>query len=93
MKHPMKKKQRKAKWRLDHASLVGAPLALGVVLIAQLLGGGRLKSLAQPEAAVVVFGGTVAAMLISYPWATLRTAGKAIAAAFAMSLRNKVFHM
>lgn len=83
MKQPMKKKQQKARWRLDLASLVGAPLALGVVVAAQLLGGGRLKSLVQPEAAVVVFGGTVAALLISYPWATLRAAGIAMAAAFA----------
>src|SRR6185295_3011867 len=85
MKPIIKKKKSTppAKWHLDHASLVGAPLALGVVLIAQLIGGGRLRSLAQPEAAVVVFGGTVAAMLISYPWATLRTALTAVAAAFA----------
>jgi chemotaxis protein MotA len=73
----------KAKWRLDRTSIVGAPLAVGVVLLAQLLGGGRLKSLLQAEAAVVVFGGTVAALLISYPWATLRTALTAMAAVFA----------
>jgi chemotaxis protein MotA len=69
-------------WRVDRASLVGVPLALGVVVLAQTIGGGSLKSLAQAEAAVVVFGGTVAAMLISYPWATLRAAMSAVAAAF-----------
>jgi chemotaxis protein MotA len=82
-KKQQKKNKPQATWRLDRASLVGAPLALGVVLIAQLIGGGRLKSLAQPEAAVVVFGGTVAALLISYPWATLHNALNAVAAAFA----------
>ena len=85
MKPTIKKSKNKppAKWRLDRASLVGAPLALGVVLVAQVIGGGQLKSLVQPEAAVVVFGGTVAALLISYPWATLRTALAATAGAFA----------
>ena len=80
-----KNRQPTEKWHLDRASLVGAPLALGVVLIAQLIGGGRLQSLVQPEAAVVVFGGTVAALLISYPWATLRAALTATAGAFAMA--------
>jgi chemotaxis protein MotA len=67
---------------LDLASLVGAPLALGVVVGAQMIGGGRLMSLVQPEAALVVFGGTVAALLLSYPPSSLRRAVRAAAAAF-----------
>ncbi len=36
--------------------------------------GGNLALFAQPEAIAVVFGGTVAALLVSYPYATIRSA-------------------
>ncbi len=57
-------------------------MALGVVLVAQLLEGGRVRSLLQPTAAVVVFGGTAAALLVSYPLLTLRRTVLAVRDAF-----------
>jgi chemotaxis protein MotA len=42
--------------------------------------GGNLALFAQPEALVVVFGGTMAALLVSYPSATLRSAAAALIA-------------
>jgi chemotaxis protein MotA len=74
---------KRRRFELDGASLVGAPLALGVILAAHVLEGGRVRTLLQPTAAVVVFGGTVAAMLISFPLATLVRALRACSSVFA----------
>jgi len=49
---------------VDWASLVGIALALGGVLLGQLLDGGHLDSLFQPAALVIVFVGTVGAVLL-----------------------------
>jgi chemotaxis protein MotA len=51
---------------VDTTSLVGVPIALGVVLIAQVLEGGSVRSLWQPTAALIVFGGTCGAVLVSF---------------------------
>ncbi len=53
--------------RRDAATMLGVPLAAVVVLAAQWLEGGALRTLLQPTAALVVFGGTFAALLMSYP--------------------------
>ncbi len=42
------------------------PIALGVVLLAQVLDGGSARALWQPTAALVVFGGTCGAVLVSF---------------------------
>ena len=52
--------------RLDLASLATLPLGIVVVIGAQLLEGGAPMSLVQGAAALIVFGGTMAAVLISY---------------------------
>jgi len=55
-----------ARRRLDVLSILGVPIAVGVVLCAQTLEGGSVWSLWQPTAALVVFGGTAGAVLVSY---------------------------
>jgi len=52
--------------RLDMTSLAGVPIAIGMVLLAQALDGGSAKSLWQPTAALIVFGGTFGAVLVSF---------------------------
>lgn len=64
--------------RFDVFSAAGALAAVGVVGAGQVLEGGRIQSLLQPTAAVVVFGGTAAALLVSFPIATLKRTGLAI---------------
>lgn len=49
---------------MDWASLAGIVLALSGVLLGQLLDGGHLDSLFQPAALVIVFVGTVGAVLL-----------------------------
>jgi chemotaxis protein MotA len=57
---------RRARRRFQPASLLAIPVAIGVVLATQMLGGGGAAALLQPTAALIVFGGTLAATLISY---------------------------
>ena len=52
--------------RFQQGSLLAVPAAIGVVVGSQLLDGGSWSSLLQPTAALIVFGGTLAATLISY---------------------------
>jgi len=69
--------------RLDFSGLAGLGLALGAVVVAQKIEGGSLRSLVQPTAAMVVFGGTAAALLVSFPLATLTRTVKTVRDAFA----------
>jgi len=55
-----------ARREVDVISALGLPLAVGVLLIAQVLDGGRVGALWQPTAALVVFGGTAGAILVSF---------------------------
>jgi chemotaxis protein MotA len=64
--------------RRDVATLVGVPLAILVLLAAQWLEGGALRTLLQPTAALVVFGGTLAAILVSYPLRLVGTTARAV---------------
>ena len=67
---------------LDFSGVAGVVLAFAAVVIAQKLEGGSLRSLMQPTAAMVVFGGTVAALLVSFPMATLRRTVTTVREAF-----------
>jgi chemotaxis protein MotA len=58
--------RRARKRRFDVGSLVMLPLGIVVVLGAQILEGGAPRSLLQGAAALIVFGGTMAAVLVSY---------------------------
>jgi chemotaxis protein MotA len=71
------------KIRFDINPLIGVVLALGLIGAGHVLEGGRMGSLAQGAAAMIVFGGTLGAVLISFSFADLR---QAIAA-----LRHVVF--
>lgn len=57
--------------QIDGPSLFGLPLAFAVVVLAQVFEGGSVRSLWQPTAAMVVFGGTAAAVLVSCPLETV----------------------
>jgi chemotaxis protein MotA len=56
-------------------SACGLVLGVAVIAAAQLSGGGELRMLAQPTALLVVFGGTAAALMVSFP---TRTLGRAV---------------
>jgi len=52
---------------VDIASIVGLLLGLFAIVGGQALEGGHLKSILEPTAAIIVFGGTIGATMISYP--------------------------
>ena len=54
-------------------TVAGLGLGAATVAWAHVSMGGNLALFAQPEAIAVVFGGTVAALLVSYPYATIRS--------------------
>lgn len=63
----------------DSLSLIGLPLAVGAIVGGHLLEQGSLSSLFQGAAALIVFGGTLGAVLLSHPrrdvagaWRSLR---------------------
>ena len=67
--------------RLDLLAVALAPLGIGVILLAQYLDGSPFAALLQGSSALVVFGGTFAALLVSYTPAeiakSLRAGGRA----------------
>jgi chemotaxis protein MotA len=52
--------------RLDLASILALPIGIAVVLAGQAIEGGAIRSLVQGAAALIVFGGTLGAVLISF---------------------------
>jgi chemotaxis protein MotA len=51
----------------DLTTLVGLVLGVAAILVGNYLEGGHLSSILQPTAALIVFGGTLGAVLISFP--------------------------
>lgn len=66
--------------RFNAASLIGLPVGIGLVLAGQWLEGGGPRTLLQGSAAVIVFGGTLGALLVSFPLAQLGQTLGAVAA-------------
>jgi chemotaxis protein MotA len=60
--------------RLDLTSVAGVPVGVGLILVGQLLEGGALRSLLQLAAALIVFGGTLGAVLLSFSIEDIRRA-------------------
>jgi chemotaxis protein MotA len=52
---------------VDKATLSGILVGVGAILAGLLIEGGNLGQVLQPTAAMIVFGGTLGAVLISYP--------------------------
>ncbi len=52
---------------MDKATLSGLLLALGGIFLGLILEGGNVGQLLQPTAAMIVFGGTLGAVLINFP--------------------------
>jgi chemotaxis protein MotA len=62
---------------MDKSSIIGLMLGIIAVVGGNLLEGGKIDSILQPTAALIVFGGTAGATLLSFP---LRDILKALAA-------------
>lgn len=67
---------------MDIATILGIILGLAALIGGFVWEGGEVAGLMQMAAAVIVFGGTIAAVMISYPLAKLRTVPKSLVLAF-----------
>ena len=52
---------------MDKGTIAGILLAIGGIVAGLLLEGGNLGQIVQPTAAMIVFGGTLGAILIQFP--------------------------
>lgn len=67
---------------MDKASLGGLMLAVGGVLAGLLLEGGNLRQILQPTAAIIVFGGTLGAVMLQFPLAVVLQAVRRLGSVF-----------
>jgi chemotaxis protein MotA len=74
---------------LDKASLGGIVLALGGVLAGLLLEGGNLGQILQPTAAMIVFGGTLGAVMLQFPLAIILLAFRRLGSVFVNPKRDQ----
>jgi chemotaxis protein MotA len=67
---------------VDKSTLTGLFLALGGILIGLLIEGGRVAQVLQPTAAMIVFGGTLGAVMVQFPLRTVIGAFKQLSLVF-----------
>jgi chemotaxis protein MotA len=71
-----------AKLSFDFGSLGGVALAVGGILTGLILDGGAIADVRQVNAALIVFGGTLGAVILSTPLAVLASAVKKLSRIF-----------
>jgi len=74
--------------RLDKASFGGILVALGGILAGLLLEGGNLGQILQPTAAMIVFGGTLGAVMLQFPLSTILLAFRQLGSVFITPQRD-----
>jgi chemotaxis protein MotA len=71
------------KFNIDKSTVTGSVIALGGIAAGLLIEGGKLSQVLQPTAAMIVFGGTIGAVMVQFPLAVVIQA--------AVQLRNVFF--
>jgi chemotaxis protein MotA len=74
--------------RLDKSSLGGIVLALGGILAGLIVEGGNLRQILQPTAAMIVFGGTIGAIMLQFPLPVVTQAIRRLGSVFFTPLQN-----
>jgi len=67
---------------VDKSTIGGIFLAVGGILAGLLLEGGKIAQILQPTAAMIVLGGTIGAVMVQFPLATVFEAFKGLAWVF-----------
>lgn len=60
--------------RVDYLGPLGLLMAIGGIVLGELMEGGRIGDVLQPTAAIIVFGGTIGAVILTTPPSLLKTA-------------------
>ena len=68
---------------MDKASIGGVLLAFAGIVAGLMIEGGNLSQILQPAAALIVFGGTLGAVLLQFPLTTVVAAFRSMAHVFA----------
>jgi chemotaxis protein MotA len=68
---------------MDKGSIGGVILAIAGIVAGLLIEGGNLGQILQPTAALIVFGGTMGAVLLQFPLTTVVAAFSGMAHIFA----------
>lgn len=67
---------------MDKSSIFGVLLAIGGIIAGLLIEGGNISQILQPTAALIVFGGTMGAVLLQFPLKTVLAAFRRLAQVF-----------
>ena len=67
---------------MDKSSFMGVIVGLGGIMLGLLLEGGKLSQVIQPTAAIIVFGGTLGAVLLQYPMPVVASAFRRLVQVF-----------
>jgi chemotaxis protein MotA len=59
---------------IDRSTLLGGAVALGGIVSGLLLDGGSIRQIVQPTAALIVVGGTTGAVMLQFPFSSLKRA-------------------
>jgi chemotaxis protein MotA len=78
---------------MDKASIVGVLLALSGIIAGLLIEGGNIGQILQPTAALIVFGGTLGAVLLQFPLSTVAAAFRRLAHVFAAPSRVNTLYI
>jgi chemotaxis protein MotA len=73
---------------MDKASIGGVLLAIAGIMAGLMLEGGNLGQILQPTAALIVFGGTLGAVLLQFPLTTVIAAFRSLGHVFAAPRRE-----
>lgn len=75
---------------MDITTIIGLIIGLAGLLVGYVWDGGHLDALVIPSAMLIVFGGTIGAVIISFPKSQLKGVGTALKVAFKEPNRNPV---
>ena len=73
---------------MDKASIGGVLLAVAGILAGLLIEGGNVGQILQPTAALIVFGGTMGAVLLQFPFTTVAAAFRRLAQVFTLHRKH-----
>jgi chemotaxis protein MotA len=74
---------------MDKASIGGAFLAIAGIIAGLLIEGGNVGQILQPTAALIVFGGTLGAVLLQFPFRTVAAAFRSLTHLFTAPRRQE----
>lgn len=73
---------------MDKGSIGGVLLAVAGILAGLLIEGGKISQILQPTAALIVFGGTMGAVLLQFPIGTVTAAFRSLGQVFVATRRQ-----